>query len=212
MVNVENIWFFINYNYEPFSKKQCIKRLAFIWFFSLLMCLIGARLEILEAGIVIANIGISSFFLVLVFKYSTLKISRFLCDGVTYFYIAIILNLASYRFLTLEIKKNIVLLLILLLLLFIDIGIFMLIVYKNIKLNKYSLQEKGGKLISLPFLMGTGGFFVAKSFLQDASQESITILISTILLLLSCMVGIGSLNLLKAVLMIKIQKEIVRQK
>ena len=41
MVNNKQINAFINYNYIPFNKKQCIKRIILIWLFSAMLSIIS---------------------------------------------------------------------------------------------------------------------------------------------------------------------------
>ena len=106
---------------------------------------------------------------------------------------------------TLQIEENLFLLLILLLFLFISMIIFTAIVYINIKQNKYSIQSSNNTIFSISLVGCICGIFTAKLFLQNASQETIVIIISSILLILSFLAGIGSLNLLKAILYIKLK-------
>lgn len=205
--NKNNLVAFINYNYIPFSKSQCIKRLVTIWLLSIGVSLVGTHTIIWSLVFSVINIVVSIIFIVLILKFSLSKIARFLCDGITFLYIAIILNLGSYKFLTLLVEENWMLCLIFLSFLLMDITIFTIVVYKNIKSNKYSAQSNSKKVIWLPFVSTTCGILASRFFLQDASQETNIILVSTILLFLSFITGIPSINLLKAFLLNKLEIE-----
>ncbi len=201
MVNMKNIISFLDFNYTPFSRKQCIKRLFVIWILSIVLCFIGKFYIILACLITFLNIVISIVFCTLIIKFQKAKISRFLCDGLTFLYIAIILNITSYRIITLQINDNWFLAVVLLFLLFLCICFFILIVYFNIKSDKYNVKSTSKKLISFPLVGGVCGIAVAKLFLQNISQNSAVLILFISTLLLSFIVSIGSLSLVKAFLL-----------
>ncbi len=206
MVNKQNIMSFLDYNYTPFRIKQCIIRLIVIWILSIALCFIGTFSLLLVCLISFFNIAISTVFCILIIKFRKAKISRFLCDGLTFLYIAIILNMASYRIISLQISDNWILALIFLVLLFLCICFFILIVYFNIKSDKYNVKSIIKKSLSFPLLGGVCGIVVAKLFLQNISQNSAVLIFSINTLLLSFIVSIGSLALLKAFLIRYIKK------
>ncbi len=204
MVNSEQINAFINYNYIPFDKKQCIKRLLIIWIASTILCFIRkpVLLWVLLLGIV--DLLLSIVFIALVVRYSQLQISRYLCDGLFYLWMAVILNLASYRVMTLLIDPNWLLAIILMGLLILCIAIFVLVTFLNIKSEKFSETGAPRKLLFLPFFSGAIGIMVARILLQGQSQEEMLTFVSYILLILSFILGIASINLLKAILYNKV--------
>lgn len=206
MVNKQNIMSFLDYNYTPFRIKQCIIRLIVIWILSIALCFIGTFSLLLVCLISFFNIAISTVFCILIIKFRKAKISRFLCDGLTFLYIAIILNMASYRIISLQINDNWILALIFLVLLFICICFFILIVYFNIKSDKYNAKSIIKKSLSFPLAGSVCGIVVAKLFLQNISQNSAVLILLINTLLLSFIVSIGSLALLKAFLIRYIKK------
>ncbi len=205
MVNRGNIFSFLNYNYTPFSRKQCLIRILLIWILSLL-CLIGKFSLILMCILLFFNIVISTVFSVLIIRFSNTKISRYLCDGLFCLYIAIILNISSYKALTLIITINWILSLIFLALLILCVCVFLVLVFYYIKSDKYNIQSKTKKSLIFPFLGAGIGLISAKFFLKDIASDNAVFLVSMILLLLSFIISIGSLNLLKAFLIIYLKK------
>lgn len=200
MVNGENIDAFINYNYVPFSKTQTIKRIIMIWISSVALCFLGkgSMLWVIPTGIV--SLTISVFFAVLITKYNFSKTSRYMCDGVFYLYMSIILNLASYRVMTLKIGANWLLLIILLLLLLACILLFMIVTLLNIKAGRFVQKNASKKVVSLPFICGLCGILVAKFVLQEQTQEATLQMGAILLLILSFVVSIPSVNLLRVVM------------
>ena len=97
MVNNKNILAFLNYNYTPFSKVQCIKRALMVWAASAALCLVNQPFELWIVPLAIANVMVSMLFTALMAKFSQTQSARYLCDGIFYLYMAVLLNLASYR-------------------------------------------------------------------------------------------------------------------
>ena len=100
MVKRESIISFMNYNYTPFSIKQCLIRIVLVWVLSALCC-IGEFSWLIIYIIIFFDIAISA-----VFGTLSKKISRYLCDGLFCLYVSIILNQAAYRVLTLLVDVN----------------------------------------------------------------------------------------------------------
>ena len=76
MVN-ENINSFINYNYIPFDKKQCVKRLILLWILSVVVPLIGKLTVLWGITIALADVLIAVLFLILIIKFSQKKSADF---------------------------------------------------------------------------------------------------------------------------------------
>ncbi|MBQ6708095.1 MAG: hypothetical protein IJM97_04005 [Clostridia bacterium] len=199
MVNYEKIERFINYNYIPFSVSQCIKRLVGIWGLSMAVCLIGERHPLWFIILGTFDVLISITFFRLICKMKTSKSARFLCDGVFYLYIALVLDFAAYRVMALNFGESWILFLVFLLLLLVCITIVVFIVFLNIKSDKYKTEKSTKKFYLLPFLGGTCGILFARLFLKSLSQGAAITLLAVILLTLSLMMSIGSVNLLKFV-------------
>lgn len=200
MVNKENIESFINYNYVPFNRTQSIKRIAFMWFASAVLCLIGSQSTTWILAFLLINIIISSLFLILIKKFNHSKISRFLSDGIFYLYVAIVLNLSAYKVMTLLIGENKILAIVFLLLMSVCILIFVLVTLANIKTNKFCGIGNAKTMILLPFAGGVCGVLVAKFFMRGQSQHTVLTMVAFILLILSFIMSVPSINLMKAIL------------
>lgn len=205
MINKDNITSFLNYNYTAFSKKQCVFRIFWLWILSLLCFIVQVPIA-LKCSVLLLDFVISSIFIVLTAKFSKNKVSRYLCDGLFCLYIAIILNIASCGFLSLFINSNGILYLVFLLLLVLCVCIFSVLVFYNIKSNKYSMNNSVKILLIFPLLGSTCGFIFAKIFLQNIDKQNAVLILSIILLFLSLIISIGSLNLLKVFLLIYLKK------
>lgn len=199
MINDEKIKRFINYNYVCFSKKQCIKRLVFIWLLSIGVCMIGRNNTKYLFCFIFLNLVVTAFFCYLIFKLSNKKISRFLCDGVYYLDVSLILNVASYRILALKTGDNLILLLIFIILLLVFELFLMLIVFISIKNDRYNKESKSNKKI-LPFVCALIALTFSKFFLSGFDEQIALDIVSWSFLIVSFFVGVGSLNLLKAIL------------
>lgn len=200
MVSNENINAFIDFNFIPFNKWQCIKRLSGIWILSTILCFISKQFDLCVLIFGIINVLVTILFITLIAKYKQNKISRYLCDGIFYLYIAVILNVASYNVIALVTGSNCILLLFFLLLLVVCILIFTFATLSNIKSNKYSGINNAKKAFAFPLFCGAGGVLVAKIFLQGQSQQIALTIVAFVLLILSFVLSIPSINLLKAIL------------
>lgn len=60
MVNKKNILAFLNYNYMPFSKAQCIKRALMVWAAGAALCLVNQLNSTLLIKVVLTSYGIGS--------------------------------------------------------------------------------------------------------------------------------------------------------
>ena len=198
MIQSEDINAFVVFNYSPFSKSQAIKRLLFIWFGSITLSFVGKHYILWLITLMVINTFISVGFLTLILKYSTSPLSRFLSDGVFYFYMAVVLNLASYRVLALECGSNFLILITMLALLLVSIVVFLLISLVNIKSQKFSNSKVVKKINALPLLTGTSALLMSRILLQDSSFNMGLLVLAVALLLLSFILGIPTTNLLKA--------------
>lgn len=203
MEKQDNIKSFIDYKFVPFKKSQCLKRIIIIWLIGFILCFLGTGTSAWLIAISIYNIIDSVVLFALLFKYSNNKISRFICDGVTYLHVSVLLNLASYRVIVIFSKDDWRLALILILLLLICICAALFIVLSNIKKNNYS--DSGSKYKGIiPVIFGAGGLLFAQAFLQGLTQNSIINLLAILLMLLSLLIGMGSVQLLKVYFSLRI--------
>lgn len=200
MVNKDLIQSFINYHYEQFNKLQCLKRVFIIWAMSAILYVIGLRSMIFVIMLGFADSAISILFIAIITKSGNTQISRYLCDGIFYFHCSVLLNLASYRVMVFQNGSNWTLALALLGFLLLSITVFTFITISNIKAGKYLETGNIEKDNLLPYLGGALGVFIAPLILNGQSQQIVFKLLSSILLLLSLAMGIGTINLLKLLL------------
>lgn len=204
MVNLQNIINFIDYGYQPYNRKQCIKRTMLIWLLSFGTSYIGESKLFWMILFSTINIIVCFIFCFVDFKFRHLKLSRFICDGITYLYISIILNLSSYKFFTLYRQQSWYMCIALLILLTLSIIFSLIVIIKSIKSNKYSKQQNDKKMFAFALVGSVCGFCTAHFLLPGTSQDTTIMLVGIILLVLSFIIGIGSINLLKAFLYSKI--------
>lgn len=198
---------FLKYGYTPFRKSQCIIRLFALWGLSAFPCLIGPKSILWGVILGFINILTSVIFSALIVRYSLSMISRYLCDGIFCLHLSVILVLSSYRIIALESGPNSTLLAILLLLLLVCIIVFLCITYLNIKADKFSYTSATKGAAISPVLGSVFGILTVKVFLSSQSQHFIIITVAILLLLLSFIISIPSLNLLKAMLYVKNNQE-----
>lgn len=203
MVNSEKINSYLNYNYIPFNKNQCIKRILIMWIFSIIVCFIGNNSILWALLLGMVNIAVTTLFIFLITKYRSLKLSRYLCDSIFYLYIGIILTFASYRVMVLSISTKPLLLISMMFLLVIWISIFMFAVVLNIKRNKYSKNKSFKMSSSLPLCGAMLGILISRVFLSGRTQDEVLISMSIMLFILSLMVCLPSVNLMKVFFCLK---------
>ena len=196
----EQIEAFLKFNFIPFSKAQCIKRLIIAWAAGAALCFIGGLAAPWILAAAAGCLPISALFAALTVKHSRTQMSRYLCDGVFWLYIAVMLNLASYRVTVLIIGSDWVLLALQTAVLAVFTFAFVPVVVSNIKHDKYTKTATPPKAALLPCLAAALGMGAAKIFLPGQSQHTSLAVISAALMLLSFLAAIGSVNLLKALM------------
>lgn len=207
MVKNKSMESFINYNYKELTKGECIERILCVWLFGVAVCLLGKNNTIFFALIIPVCLAITLLISVLAAKYIKLKGSRFLSDGISWLFYSIMLNLASYRFyMIFQHERNTALIVVSLLSLPVSIMCYLLIVYRNIKLDKYGTKSGLSAIGGLALLGGVFGILVAKIMINSIDQNDQVILVSLILLFLSILVSSGSMNFLKYFLWRKLRK------
>lgn len=197
MMKQDNILSFVNFNYIPFSRKQCIIRLFVTWLLSGL-CLVGSGKLISLFFVAFFDLLIGVVFGVLIVRFPKEKISRFICDGLTFLYASIILNIFSYKLIAWNFGDNIALMLIFALLLLMCILLSVWLVLRNIKADKYKTNKVSKGIFAFSMLGAVSGWIFAKCALRDISQSDAVLLVSVLLLFLSLLLSIGSMSLLKA--------------
>lgn len=196
MMNQDNILSFVNFNYTPFSRKQCIIRLFVTWLLSGL-CLVGSGKLISLFFVAFFDLLIGVVFGVLIVRFPKEKISRFICDGLTFLYASIILNVFSYKLIALNFGDNIALLLVFALLLLMCILLSFWLVLRNIKADEYKTNKVIKSIFAFSMLGAVSGWIFAKCVLGDISQSDAVLLVSVLLLFISLLLSIGSMSLLK---------------
>ena len=192
-INIEN---FINYNYTPYSSKQCLKRV--IWLLmSCAVCgivgglsyawiCVGALIFCTAAAIFISNGR----------KNKGAMQQRFIGDGVFYLAMSLELNLLSYRTFTAGKGENLLLLLSLLAILAASIAATHKIIQRNIAKNNYANGNAGGTSAGI-IIFSALGVLIAPLILAGESQDAYIMIIASILLLCSILLGVGTMNLMK---------------
>lgn len=207
MIDKKQIAEFVNYKYKPFSQKECIKRIFLIWILSTALCLLGQNNTVWFIVLFLINAFITVGFTYLLIKKSQEKSSRFLCDGTAYLYYSVLLNLAAYRFVTLFSPPNLFFVITLLAVLPVCIILFLILVYRNIKKDRYNKNYIATGACGLPFLLGILGFTTAKIFMKDVDQESSILIVAAGLVFLSGLTSVGSISFLKFILLRRILDE-----
>ena len=192
-INIEN---FINYNYTPYSSKQCLKRaiwlliacavcvfvggLSYAWIF------IGALIFCAAVSVLIHNGR----------KNKGTMQQRFIGDGVFYLAMSLTLNLLSYRTFTAGKGENLLLLLSLLAILAASIATTHKIIQRNIAKNNYANGNAGGTSAGI-IIFSALGVMLAPFILAGQTQDAYIMIIASVLLLCSILCGVGALNMMK---------------
>ena len=197
-MNQANLQHFLDYHYIPFSKKQCGQRIVLLWALSLVPVFVGTKQAAWAFVLAVPNILIGILFVFLFLRYPRSRMSRYLCDGVTFLHLAVLLMLSAYRIITYESGKNVLLLLLLTAVLALDLLLFFFLTLRNIAADKYRPgSAKSGSAV-IPYVFGAMGFIFAGVVLTSQSQEAVLTVLAVCFMILSLLIGIGSLNLLKA--------------
>lgn len=197
-MNQENLQHFLDHQYIPFSKKQCIQRILLIWALSLVPVFVGTQAVAWAFLLAVPNFIISILFVLLMLRYPQSRMARYLCDGVTFLQLSVLLMLSAYRIITFESGKNMLLLLILAAVLALDLLMFFFLTLRNIAADKYHPENTKSGSAVIPYVFGAMGFTFAGVVLTGQSQEAALTVLAVCFMILSLMVGIGSLNLMKA--------------
>ena len=178
-MNRTNIQHFLDHQYIPFSKKQCIQRILLIWALSLVPVFVGKQAVTWAFVLSVPNIIIGILFIFLSLRYPRSRMARYLCDGVTFLQLSVLLMLSAYRIITFDRGKNVLLLLI-------------------ITDDKYRPGSAKSGSAAIPYVFGAMGFTFAGVVLTGQSQKAALTVLAVCFMILSLLIGIGSLNLLKA--------------
>ena len=197
-MNQANLQHFLDYHYIPFSKKQCGQRIVLLWALSLVPVFVGTRRAVWAFVLAVPNIIIGILFVFLILRYPRSRMSRYLCDGVTFLHLAVLLMLSAYRIITYESGKNVLLLLLLAAVLALDLLLFFFLTLQNIAADKYRPDNANSDGVVIPYVFGAVGIVFAGVFLTSQRQKTALTILAVCLMILSLLIGIGSLNLLKA--------------
>ena len=197
-MNQTNLQHFLDHQYTPFSKRQCIQRMIVIWLLSLVPVFVGTHSAAWALVLAVLNLIISVLFVFLMVRDPQSRLQRYLCDGVAFLHLAVLLMLSAYRTITFKNGDNWILLLLLAAVLAADILFFFFLTLRNIVTDKYRPDNaKSGSAVA-PYVFGAAGFMAAGWILHGQGQEAALTILAICFMALSLIMGIGSLNLMKA--------------
>lgn len=197
-LSTEDIAAYLDYNYIPFRKTQCVGRIFIVLLSGTGLCLIRERSLLWAVPVGLLSLLITAAFIVLMVRFSRLRISRYLCDGIFGLYIAVIMNLGAYRCTALQAGSSVLRLIAMLGLLLIWAAAFAAITVSWIRAGKFSSSDPSKPNFWLPGLFVFAGMGLARVFLQGRSQQTVFAVITVGLLVLSLVMGVTGSFLLKA--------------
>lgn len=197
-LSTEDIAAYLDYNYIPFKKTQCVGRIFIVLLSGAGLCLIRERSLLWAVPVGLLSLLITAAFIVLMVRFSRLRISRYLCDGIFGIYIAVIMNLGAYRCTALQAGSSVLRLIAMMGLLLIWATAFAAITVSWIRAGKFSNTNPSKPNFWLPGLCGVVGMGLARVFLQGRSQQTVFAVITGGLLILSLVMGMTGSFLLKA--------------
>lgn len=197
-LSTEDIAAYLDYNYIPFKKTQCVGRIFIVLLSGAGLCLIRERSLLWAVPVGLLSLLITAAFIVLMVRFSRLRISRYLCDGIFGLYIAVIMNLGAYRCTALQAGSSVLRLIAMLGLLLIWAAAFAAITISWIRAGKFSNADPSKPNFWLPGLFVFAGMGLARVFLQGRSQQTVFAVITVGLLVLSLVMGMTGSFLLKA--------------
>ena len=205
MMNKKNILDFLNFGYKPLTKKYIIQNLFITWFLSLLVAFVCFNISALVYGIIITNIIITIFLLFFI-KKKAKQFIKFLFDGINFTYLSILLLLGSFLMFTYHQEKKLWIFLFMLLIWLINVFICVYICLRNVKNDNYK-AHKGNKNIFLYSLMASGiAVILSRVFLSNLNQDFVPIILAIVLIVLSLLLSVCSINFLKVFYYFKIYK------
>ena len=197
-LSAKDVSAFLDYGYVPFRKAQCVGRIFIVLLSGAGLCLIRERSLLWAVPVGLLSLLITAAFIVLMVRFSRLRISRYLCDGIFGLYIAVIMNLGAYRCTALQAGSSVLRLIAMLGLLLIWAAAFAAITVSWIRAGKFSSSDPSKPNFWLPGLFVFAGMGLARVFLQGRSQQTVFAVITVGLLVLSLVMGVTGSFLLKA--------------
>lgn len=191
---------FINFHYQPLSASQIITRLIAVWILSIACCLLGSDRYLWAIGVLIPNLLLMGIILYILRIGIREKTSKFLWDGLTYMYMSVILNFTAYHILTWESGYDLALLFLLILFLLLSLVSAGILVFHNIRDDKYNEQEQTTGKSVFPYLLSLAGFLFVKYHLDVAGNRMGIQIVAMTLLIISVFLGLGWTNLIRLVL------------
>lgn len=206
---MDHIDLFLNYNYKPISKKNCVENILLVWFVSIWICVLGdnkMQWAIVVGVLDIAAVVVSLFLMI---KHKNTPTARHSCDCGLMFSLSFAFLLISYRLQTKESGENFLLLAFLLFLLLLCNAGVLLLTLDRIKKNKYAIQSKSSGYAWIPIAGSVLGIVFARLFLPDIQEDKVLLLTAVSAIFLSCVCSVGSVALLKLVLQNDKMKQIL---
>ena len=94
-LSAKDVAAFLDYGYVPFRKAQCVGRIFIVLLSGTGLCLIRERSLLWAVPVGLLCQLITAAFIVLMVRFGSLRISRYLCDGTFWLYIAVVMNLGG---------------------------------------------------------------------------------------------------------------------
>ena len=197
-LSAKDVAAFLDHGYVPFRKAQCVGRIFIVLLSGAGLCLIRERSLLWAVPVGLLCLLVTAAFIVLMVRFGSLRISRYLCDGIFGLYIAVIMNLGAYRCTALQAGSSVLRLIAMLGLLLIWAAAFAAITVSWIRAGKFSNADPSKPNFWLPGLFVFAGMGLARVFLQGRSQQTVFAVITVGLLVLSLVMGMTGSFLLKA--------------
>ncbi len=197
MLNKVNINKFLDYEYKPTDRKQCISKVICIWLLNIFFYFVGTNSIYTGIFVSVMNIPISMLLLKFICKFDNIDY-KLLFNSVFNIYLSCLLILLSYKVIY---ANNIIILICCFLAFFIFIIILWIIVFLIVNSGKYRYKntekKKTGSYIGALF-----GFLLTRFIFEDLelTQEDLQILIFFILLVATIILNCSNFDLLKIVL------------
>lgn len=191
--NIEN---FINYNYTPYSRGQCVKRVIWLLIACAVCGFVGGLSYIWICVSMLIFCAAAAILINNARKNKGAMQQRFIGDGVFYLSMSLALNLLTYRTFTAGKGENLLLLFVLLAMLAASMTATHRIIQKNIAKNNYAKSNAGGTSAGI-IIFSALGVLLAPFILAGQSQDAYIMIIASVLLFLSILIGVGALNLMK---------------
>lgn len=196
----ESVRDFIKSGFKPFDGIQCIKRTILFFVLCFGIANVHKYTDIWMHVLLISNTGISIVFIwINLRKAQNRVIARFICDAITYMYIAVLLSAFAYRIMFDKKNGNIFILLAMLILIGILVCLITFYVKRTVT-RSCRKQSADFKVSPLVTIVSVSSVFWARVIFADAdiSQNTAILIVGIGCMLFSVLTGsMGAISLLK---------------